>query len=115
MDSFHNSLSKRITTCFSLLLLLLQLFYGGANAKIQPPTVQFNKGFTPLFGDGNLLRSSDDKSVNLLLNQYTGMLSLSLPPSMYVCLYIYMYIFHIHAQKRIISGFLSIFLNLPIS
>ncbi|GFY92090.1 xyloglucan endotransglucosylase/hydrolase 30 [Actinidia rufa] len=67
MDIFH-SLSKRILF-FSL--LLLHLLYA-AQADFNIATIPFNKGYYPLFGDNNVVRSSDDKSVNLVLNQYTG-------------------------------------------
>ncbi|GFZ02704.1 xyloglucan endotransglucosylase/hydrolase 30 [Actinidia rufa] len=62
------SLSKRISF-FSL--LFLPLFYA-AHAEFNIATIPFNKGYYPLFGDNNVVRSSDDKSVNLVLNQYTG-------------------------------------------
>ncbi|CAK9158144.1 unnamed protein product [Ilex paraguariensis] len=69
MEKLH-SLSNRIT-CLSL-LFILNLFYP-ANAEFNSLTrIPFSKGFSPLFGDGNLMRSSDDKSVRLLLSQYTG-------------------------------------------
>ncbi|XP_057498421.1 probable xyloglucan endotransglucosylase/hydrolase protein 30 [Actinidia eriantha] len=67
MDISH-SLSKRILF-FSL--LLLHLLYA-AQADFNIATIPFNKGYYPLFGDNNVVRSSDDKSVNLVLNQYTG-------------------------------------------
>ncbi|CAN6246479.1 unnamed protein product [Urochloa humidicola] len=36
------------------------------------PTVAFDERFSPLFGDGNLVRSSDDRSVRLLLDRRSG-------------------------------------------
>ncbi|CAL5331171.1 unnamed protein product [Camellia sinensis] len=66
METFH-SLSKGIA-CLSLLLHLVS----AANAAFIVPTIPFNKGFNPLFGDSNIVRSSDDKTVDLVLNQYTG-------------------------------------------
>lgn len=36
------------------------------------PTVAFEERFSPLFGDGNLVRSSDDRSVRLLLDRRSG-------------------------------------------
>ncbi|CAL5055324.1 unnamed protein product [Urochloa decumbens] len=36
------------------------------------PTVAFEERFSPLFGDGNLVRSDDDRSVRLLLDRRSG-------------------------------------------
>ncbi|BAS80418.1 Os02g0696500 [Oryza sativa Japonica Group] len=36
------------------------------------PSVAFDEGYSPLFGDDNLVRSSDDKSVRLLLDRRSG-------------------------------------------
>ncbi|KAL4585894.1 hypothetical protein LXL04_010521 [Taraxacum kok-saghyz] len=70
MDQLLNSLSK-ITICISLLLLLHPL--AGVATTPLPHIVSFQKGFTQLFGgDSNLLRSDDDNTVHLHLNQYTG-------------------------------------------
>ncbi|KAI3743818.1 hypothetical protein L1987_56885 [Smallanthus sonchifolius] len=67
-DQFRISLSTT-TVCLSLLLHLLA---GGAAAAL-PRIVSFRNGFTQLFGsDTNLLRSDDDNSVRLHLDQYTG-------------------------------------------
>lgn len=35
-------------------------------------TLSFEDAYSPLFGDGNLVRSSDGKTVRLLLDRYTG-------------------------------------------
>ncbi|XP_058085698.1 probable xyloglucan endotransglucosylase/hydrolase protein 30 [Magnolia sinica] len=35
-------------------------------------TLSFDEAYSPLFGDGNLVRSPDGKSVRLLLDRYTG-------------------------------------------
>ncbi|KAF3495656.1 hypothetical protein DY000_02053326 [Brassica cretica] len=35
-------------------------------------TLSFEESLSPLFGDGNLVRSPDDLSVRLLLDKYTG-------------------------------------------
>ncbi|KAI3764640.1 hypothetical protein L2E82_14651 [Cichorium intybus] len=70
MNQLLYSLSKT-TVCISLLLLLHPLA-GGATTP-SPQIVSFEKGFTQLFGgDSNLLRSDDDNTVHLHLNQYTG-------------------------------------------
>lgn len=71
MNQLLDSLSKT-TVCISLLLLLLHPLAGGATTPF-PRIVSFEKGFTQLFGgDSNLLRSDDDNTVHLHLNQYTG-------------------------------------------
>ncbi|KAK2991839.1 hypothetical protein RJ640_025745 [Escallonia rubra] len=62
-------LFKRIACLF----LLLQLFWAAKVMAFKVDTIAFGKGFNPLFGHGNLVRSSDDKTVHLHLNQYTGM------------------------------------------
>lgn len=36
------------------------------------PGISFDQGYTHLFGEGNLIRSSNDRSVYLLLDRYTG-------------------------------------------
>lgn len=36
-------------------------------------TIPFTKGFTPLFGEHNIIPSTDDHSVQLRLNRYSGM------------------------------------------
>ncbi|XP_076941589.1 putative xyloglucan endotransglucosylase/hydrolase protein 30 [Bidens hawaiensis] len=67
---FINSLFK--TTVYISLLPQLQLLSGGAAAS-PPRIISFQKGFTQLFGGNtNLLRSDDDNTVHLHLNQYTG-------------------------------------------
>ncbi|CAN6253671.1 unnamed protein product [Urochloa humidicola] len=43
-----------------------------ASAFADVPTVAFDERFSPLFGDGNLVRSEDDRSVRLLLDRRSG-------------------------------------------
>lgn len=43
-----------------------------AAAPFGVSTMSFEEGYSPLFGDGNLVRSPDDRSVRLLLDQYSG-------------------------------------------
>ena len=45
-----------------------------ASAFDDVPTAAFDERFSPLFGDGNLVRSSDDRSVRLLLDRRSGTL-----------------------------------------
>ncbi|PWA54851.1 concanavalin A-like lectin/glucanase domain, Xyloglucan endotransglucosylase/hydrolase [Artemisia annua] len=69
-DHILNSLSK--TTIFISLILLLQPLAGTTTTSL-PRIVSFENGFTQLFGgDTNLLRSDDDNTVHLHLDQYTG-------------------------------------------
>jgi xyloglucan:xyloglucosyl transferase len=55
-----------------------------AVAAFDVPSVAFDEGFSPLFGDDNLVRARDDQSVRLLLDRRSGNLSpssQSTPPS----------------------------------
>ncbi|PIN10366.1 Xyloglucan:xyloglucosyl transferase [Handroanthus impetiginosus] len=45
---------------------------GHAATAVNVSTIPFTKGFSPLFGEGNIIPSEDDRSVKLNLNQYTG-------------------------------------------
>ncbi|KAF8412603.1 hypothetical protein HHK36_000572 [Tetracentron sinense] len=65
MDRLY-SLSK--TFIFSLLLFLSCV----ADAAFNVTTISFDEGYSPLFGDGNLLRSPDGKNVRLSLDRSTG-------------------------------------------
>ncbi|GKD75261.1 probable xyloglucan endotransglucosylase/hydrolase protein 30 [Tanacetum coccineum] len=57
---------------FISLILVLQPLAGSATTYL-PRIVSFENGFTQLFGgDSNLLRSDDDNTVHLHLDQYTG-------------------------------------------
>ncbi|KAH6755650.1 xyloglucan endotransglucosylase/hydrolase 30 [Perilla frutescens var. hirtella] len=53
-----------------LLLVVLDIAY--ATAALNITTTPFSKGFTPLFGEPNIIPSVDDRSLQLHLNQYTG-------------------------------------------
>lgn len=48
------------------------LYLAAVGLSFEPSTLTFNQGYSPLFGDGNLVRSSDDKSVRLLLDRFSG-------------------------------------------
>ncbi|KAF7829182.1 putative xyloglucan endotransglucosylase/hydrolase protein 30 [Senna tora] len=43
-----------------------------ANATFNLTTIPFNAGYSPLFGDANLVRSPDGNGVRLLLDRFTG-------------------------------------------
>lgn len=61
---------------FLLLILMILCFCNFvANASFNVTTLRFNEGYSPLFGDGNLVRSPDGKSVRLLLDRFTGIFS----------------------------------------
>ncbi|XAR54261.1 Xyloglucan:xyloglucosyl transferase [Bertholletia excelsa] len=70
MDNYH-SLSK-ILPCFSLLIFFFLHLLSSSTAAFNVTTIPFSRGFSPLFGDANVVRSSDDRKVKLVLNQYTG-------------------------------------------
>lgn len=58
---------------FLLLMLMIFCFCNSvAYASFNVTTIRFNEGYSPLFGDGNLVRSPDGKSVRLLLDRFTG-------------------------------------------
>ncbi|KAG9451680.1 hypothetical protein H6P81_004584 [Aristolochia fimbriata] len=50
---------------------LISIFAASALA-FNVSTITFDEGYSPLFGDGNLVPSSDGKSVRLLLDRFTG-------------------------------------------
>jgi xyloglucan:xyloglucosyl transferase len=55
--------------------LLLPLFFFISNAAFNNlSTIPFNSAYSPLFGDGNLVRAPDGKGVRLLLDRFTGIL-----------------------------------------
>ncbi|KAG6606277.1 putative xyloglucan endotransglucosylase/hydrolase protein 30, partial [Cucurbita argyrosperma subsp. sororia] len=55
-----------------LMLIIFGFFNSVANSAFNVTTIRFNDGYSPLFGDGNLVRSPDGKSVRLLLDRFTG-------------------------------------------
>jgi len=56
----------------SFLLLLSLLLFSFVNAAFDLATIPFNDGFSPLFGDNNVVRSADGNGVKLLLDRFTG-------------------------------------------
>ncbi|XP_027113533.1 probable xyloglucan endotransglucosylase/hydrolase protein 30 [Coffea eugenioides] len=68
MDKFHFLCTKLPF----LILLFLHLLCPANAALNNIATVPFGKGFSPLWGEPNIKRSADDKTVQLHLNQYTG-------------------------------------------
>lgn len=56
----------------SFLLLLSLLLFSFVNAAFDLATIPFKDGFSPLFGDSNVVRSADGNGVQLLLDRYTG-------------------------------------------
>lgn len=59
-------LSSTLLCCFFLSFLVASAL------SFNVSRLSFEDGFSPLFGDANLVRSSDRKSVRLLLNRFTG-------------------------------------------
>ncbi|KAJ9707288.1 hypothetical protein PVL29_002323 [Vitis rotundifolia] len=65
---------------FSLFFLFFFFFFFFsffcAASSFNLSVISFDQGYTHLFGEGNLVRSSDGRSVRLLLDRYTGKLHL---------------------------------------
>lgn len=55
-----------------LSLLLLALFSVSTRA-FHVETIAFDEGYKHLFGEDNLVKSTDGRRANLVLNRYTGM------------------------------------------
>jgi len=53
-------------------LLLSLLLFTFAHAAFDLATIPFNDGYSPLFGDSNVVRSADGNGVQLLLDRFTG-------------------------------------------
>ncbi|KAL5551078.1 hypothetical protein UlMin_001254 [Ulmus minor] len=79
MDEFLRCFCNRNTTTTLILkkvslffpLFFITLFAINAQA-FNLATIPFDEGYSPLFGDGNLVRSPDGKAVRLLLDRFTG-------------------------------------------
>lgn len=69
-DWLYCSLTKTLRP-FSILLFVC-FFSCIANAAFNVSTISFDEGYTPLFGDGNLVRSPNGRSARLLLDRFTG-------------------------------------------
>ncbi|KAK1326264.1 putative xyloglucan endotransglucosylase/hydrolase protein 30 [Acorus calamus] len=71
MAGFQSPPIRRILTVLSVLFVLS---LSTAVSAFNVSTLRFDEAYTPLFGhhNGNLIRSSDDKSVRLVLDRYTG-------------------------------------------
>lgn len=41
-------------------------------AAFNVPSIAFDEGYSPLFGDGNIVQSAAGRTVKLLLNKYSG-------------------------------------------
>lgn len=57
--------------CLSVFLFFHVCFIT-ADAALNVSTIPFSDGFSHLFGEGNILHATDDKSLQLHLNQRTG-------------------------------------------
>ncbi|OMO77375.1 Concanavalin A-like lectin/glucanases superfamily [Corchorus capsularis] len=77
MGRLRCSLTETLTpfffffVCFFFFFFFF-FFFRFAAADFNISTLSFEEGYSHLFGDGNLVRSPDDRSVRLLLNVYTG-------------------------------------------
>lgn len=58
-----------LSYCF---LMLISIISPPVTYAFNVSTLSFDDAYSPLFGDGNLIRSSDGKSVRLLLDRFTG-------------------------------------------
>ncbi|KAG5388889.1 hypothetical protein IGI04_030430, partial [Brassica rapa subsp. trilocularis] len=71
-----NLISERTTMSklsYNLIFFIVFLCLGlRSSAFSNLNTLSFEESLSPLFGDGNLVRSPDDLSVRLLLDKYTG-------------------------------------------
>jgi xyloglucan:xyloglucosyl transferase len=56
----------------AVLVLAAAVCLAAGLPAINVRTVSFEEGYTPLFGQGNILRSADDRTVSLLLDRTTG-------------------------------------------
>ncbi|PON98584.1 Xyloglucan endotransglucosylase/hydrolase [Trema orientale] len=63
--------SKGMLTSFGLVYVVF-FTLAGVTAAFNLATIPFDEGYSPLFGDDNLIRSPDGRAVRLLLNQFTG-------------------------------------------
>jgi xyloglucan:xyloglucosyl transferase len=62
----------RVTRTGLLVAATWEYLCAVAASAFDVPTVAFEERFSPLFGDGNLVCSSDDRSVRLLLDRRSG-------------------------------------------
>ncbi|CAL9089353.1 unnamed protein product, partial [Musa textilis] len=64
-------MAATLTGASSMVLFFL-LGLVAATEAFDVPTLTFGEGFSHLFGNDNLIRSADDRSVRLTLNSYSG-------------------------------------------
>lgn len=72
MGRLRCSLSETLTPFFVFFLSSAWFLFGLTAAAFDLTALSFDEGYSPLFGDGNLVRSPDGRSVRLLLDVYTG-------------------------------------------
>lgn len=68
----HLTTSSLSSAISFLLFFLLSSSSFLASATFNVSTLSFHEGYSPLFGDGNLIPSEDGKNVRLLLDRFTG-------------------------------------------
>ncbi|RWW50675.1 hypothetical protein BHE74_00043048 [Ensete ventricosum] len=67
----YNVMAATLPGASSMVLFFL-LSLVAATEALDVPTLTFGEGFSHLFGNDNLIRSADDRSVRLTLNRYSG-------------------------------------------
>lgn len=68
---------EKMAVVFMVFSFLISFLFSSSLA-FNVSSLSFDHAYSPLFGDGNLVRSSDGKTVRLLLDRYTGMYNLIL-------------------------------------
>lgn len=57
---------------FAAAMLAAACLSAAVAAAFDVPSVAFGEGFSPLFGDGNLARTPDDRTARLSLDRRSG-------------------------------------------
>ncbi|QHO44523.1 hypothetical protein S83_014408 [Arachis hypogaea] len=61
-----------LLSLFLFFFFFFFFFFFSSHAAFDLATIPFNDGYSPLFGDSNVVRSDDGNGVNLLLDRFTG-------------------------------------------
>ncbi|KAG2544415.1 probable xyloglucan endotransglucosylase/hydrolase protein 30 [Panicum virgatum] len=68
----HQQLSVLVAAAAALLMMSMTRLLLVVSAASDVPTITFDEGFAPLFGEANMERSPDGRTVSLTLNRYSG-------------------------------------------
>jgi len=68
----HQQLSVLVAAAAALLMMSMTRLLLVVSAASDVPTITFDEGFVPLFGEANMERSPDGRTVSLTLNRYSG-------------------------------------------